>query len=539
MATPRRRGSAPRSPRSASDGSGTAVTANRWTRGDGSGVTRSARRTHPRSPRSHQVRWAGDSETSGRVASGRNGPRSAATFSTAARRSSRGSSRSMFIANAASATASSQATSRPSIAGRNARTSVPGLHASAGHGVREHEHPELLVHDRAARRVAQVAEADQPDAGRGVPGHVRPEPRIPAGVLDDRPQLGVGHDDEPEAVAPDHRDRRLVGRARRQVRRDRSLDLLHLPARRPAQRVVALGVVPGGKRVHEPRHPAGEVADGREHAAHRRQRPVRVVALAGELVVPAHVAAREALGGHVLGQVGGRRHAQRDEDPVAHELAVLDAGHRRDHAAEDPVAEVRVLEDRARRPRERRARGEEPLEGVERQALLPVAPWIVRGEAGRHRHQLADRDRRGVGRGRAPAGERRDVVGDRVVQAEAAFVAEHEQRRGREALGHRRDAVDRVRVGAPILAVADRAGAGGMDQGAVADHAPGDAGDPGLLAEALEARVERGQQVVERRHATIMPDGAPCRGAASARRQAGASSTNTRNASTSRKPIAS
>ena len=141
--------------------------------------------------------------------------------------------------------------------------------------------------------------------------------------------------------------------------------------------------------------------------------------------------------------------------------------------------------------------------------------------------------------GGSPAGERGHVITDRVVEAEPALVAEQEQRRGREALGHRRDPVHGVRVGTAVLAVADRPRAAGVDEGAVADDAPRDPGDPRLLAESFEPCVERRQQVVEGGHATMMPDRPPAVGAGTcACGQSGPPSTNTRNASTSRKPMA-
>ncbi len=115
------------SSRSAGDGSWTAVMVSCWMRGRASGVTRIESRTQPRSPRSHQARWVGEKDSSGRSRSRRNGPSSAAASASAACRRSRGSSRSMFIANASSATSSSHAASRPSTTGRNASTALDGV----------------------------------------------------------------------------------------------------------------------------------------------------------------------------------------------------------------------------------------------------------------------------------------------------------------------------------------------------------------------------------------------------------------------------
>ena len=68
-----------------------------------------------------------------------------------------------------------------------------------------------------------------------------------------------------------------MGRAGRQRGHDEAMRLLHLPPRGAPERVAALRVVAGGEGVEEPGHPAGEVADRREQAAHRREGAVRVV----------------------------------------------------------------------------------------------------------------------------------------------------------------------------------------------------------------------------------------------------------------------
>ena len=211
--------------------------------------------------------------------------------------------------------------------------------------------------------------------------------------------------------------------------------------------------------------------------------------------------------------VGRGRHPERREDPVADEVAVLLPAGRRDDPPEDPVAEVRVLERGPGRPGERRTRRQEPLERVKRQALLPVAPRIVGREPGRHRQEVADRDRRRVGRWWCPAGQRGHVQAHRVVEPEATLVAQQEDGRRRERLGHRRDPVDRVGVGPAVLAVADGARPRRVHEPAVAHDPPRDARDLRLAGEALEPPVDRRQQVVERAHPASSPIAAafPCR----------------------------
>ena len=120
----------------------------------------------------------------------------------------------------------------------------------------------------------------------------------------------------------------------------------------------------------------------------------------------------------------------------------------RDQPAEDPVAGVGVLEARAGRPGEGQPPREEPAELVEVEALLAVAPRIVGREAGGHREEVADRDRRRVRSGVAQARELRHVAVDPVIEREPALVAQRQDGRGREALGHRGDPEDRGRASA-------------------------------------------------------------------------------------------
>ena len=112
------------------------------------------------------------------------------------------------------------------------------------------------------------------------------------------------------------------------------------------------------------------------------------------------------------------------------------------------------------------------------------------------------------------------MLRDGIVEAEAALVPEEQDRGRGERLRHRGDPVDAVRVRRGVLAVPDRPRAAGVDQRAVADHAPDDARDLRLVPESRQAGVDRGQAILERRH----PAGP---------------STKTRNSAVWRKPSAS
>ena len=226
-------------------------------------------------------------------------------------------------------------------------------------------------------RVAEVPQGDHPQAGRRVPRHVGPEARVPARMAHERAQVRVGGDEQPEPVAAGEHDRLRVRGMGANFRPERTLDLLHLAPRRAPERVQALGIGAGRERVQEPADPARQVAHRGEHAAHRCERAVRVSSLADQVLATADVAVGQARLRDLLLEIGRGGHAQRHEQAVPHDLAVLGARDVRDDAAQDPVAQVGVVERGPRRPREGRAGGQQLREPVERQSLLAIAPGVV------------------------------------------------------------------------------------------------------------------------------------------------------------------
>ena len=164
----------------------------------------------------------------------------------------------------------------------------------------------------------------------------------------------------------------------------------------------------------------------------------------------------------------GALQPERGEDGLAQVLGVRASGHRLDHQAHQPVADVGVLELLVRRQHvgavvrgrhQGRAVGERPVEGPE-VAVVGVADdaAAVREQLG-HR-PVADPGARQVG----------DVLGDRVVEPQPALLHQLHHGGGREGLGVRGDP-EQV-VGAQRLAGVVRAvGAGqpgrsvrGLDQ---------------------------------------------------------------------------
>ncbi len=355
---------------------------------------------------------------------------------------------------------------RPSRVGGRGRPDPPDRGRICG----EHRFEEVLS-ERLGRCVATVREHDDPEPRRRMPAHVRAEAGVAAGVHDDPSVREVIQRRQPEAVGAALELRRGVGRGGRDGPFERPLRLLHLAPAGAAQGMAAFGLVPRRECIHEPGHPAGEVADAAEHAAHRRERTVAIARLIAEGLVPPQVAASETGRRDIAFEVRRRRHDERPQESIPDDFPVFPAGDVRDQATEDPVAEVRVFEPEARRPREREAAAKELGERAQVEALLPITPGIVGREAGGHRQEVPDRDRRRVGRRSAEIRELGDMVGDGIVEPEPALVAEEQHRCRGEALGHRGDPEDAVGVGWRVLAYAKCAEPAGVDKPVPEGHA--------------------------------------------------------------------
>ena len=141
-----------------------------------------------------------------------------------------------------------------------------------------------------------------------------------------------------------------------------------------------------------------------------------------------------------------RGHAERTQDVLRDVLVVGLSGHARDDAAEYGKPVVRVLVGDAGSIRERNAAAKHAGQlGLGFGELL-IAPGVVFGETLGVRQQVPDRDPRRVGRRVAEGLQLRNVSLGRIVERQLARITELENRHRREALGHRRDAKDRVDV---------------------------------------------------------------------------------------------
>ena len=191
--------------------------------------------------------------------------------------------------------------------------------------------------------------------------------------------------------------------------------------------------------------------------------------------------------------VPGRSHAQRREEQLLDEILVGLSGHVGDDAAEQRVAEIRVLHRHRRRPREWHAVAQQTREVVFGQRRLPIAPGIVGDEPRGVRQQFAHANLRRVFRRILPPAQLRHVGFDRRVERELALVSELQDRQRRERLRHRRDAEQRVSGDGTLRVDVLHARALHVHQPAVLHDAPHHAGDVRVEAVVLHRAIDLGE----------------------------------------------
>ena len=254
--------------------------------------------------------------------------------------------------------------------------------------------------------------------------------------------------------------------------------LLHLAARRPPQRAVVPAVA-GREGVQQEGHPAGQVGHGAPQATHGGDGPVaqRRRLVDHPPVVGAPVP-EGAVGVHRPGGPHGVVQAERPQE-AGGDLGLArppgGAGHQ---AAQQRVAQVRVLPRRAGRPGEPRAGHEGGGQLGVGDVEVAVGPRVVAGQPAAHAQQVAHRHGRRVGGGPLQRGGLGHVRGDGIVEPEGPVVAQGQHGGGREALRHRRDAEQRARPGhrtaGPVRPAryVGCAGPAGVHEGTVEHHAP-------------------------------------------------------------------
>ena len=249
------------------------------------------------------------------------------------------------------------------------------------------------------------------------------------------------------------------------------LALLHL-AHRTASHRPSLGVIarrPG--RQHE-RDVSGQIVGGRVEPSHRAKRSVRQRRLPDPALAVAAISVRDAVGRHIAGIPDRGPHAERRQDARADVVAKGHARHVGDNAAQQREAVVRVLEGRARRGRKRQPLFQPVAQRLVWDGELTIAPGVVFGKSLGVCEQVPDRDGRRVPGRQRDTGKLRDVPGHRVVERQLALVAQREDGQRGEALGHRRDAEDRLRRRGLVRLHVTHAHRARGRQLAVDDHAP-------------------------------------------------------------------
>ena len=242
-----------------------------------------------------------------------------------------------------------------------------------------------------------------------------------------------------------------------------AVELLHLATGRDGQRTgLALSGV-GRIRRGEEAHPGGDIVDGGEQPGHRAVHPGGVqrhrFETGGVAAIGQAVPGREVGGVDLLGGPAGAAQPQRLEEAAADLGGVVGAGDLVDHAADQSVAGVGVLEAGTRTVHVSETLAQRRGELLAGHGLLAVAPGVVRHQARAHGEQLAQSGFALIGREIEGARGLGHVGRDGLLEAHPALVPQGEQGRGGEGLGHRGDAGD----GRPVHRRAARRGCAAVE----------------------------------------------------------------------------
>ena len=240
--------------------------------------------------------------------------------------------------------------------------------------------------------------------------------------------------------------------------------------------------------------PASQILERRPEAAVGRRlvrvevaRPRRAVVV-GAGVVADRLPRRLVLVG-IPGRVG---HPERIEDCGAHVLHERPARHPLDDEPEKLVAEVAVLVvDLGRRHDPDQGEDIEQLGGRVRPDPVEVPPRHLALEPRGVHQEPADRDALEGAVQLLRGGELREVADGRVVEAQAALVAELQDGRRGDRLADRRDPVERLLVGAPSGLQVGKARGVPPAEPVAGGQAGGDPRQPVLLPVRADLRLQR------------------------------------------------
>ena len=156
--------------------------------------------------------------------------------------------------------------------------------------------------------------------------------------------------------------------------------LLHFSQRGSAERS-DLGAVAGRPGIEHEADPPAEVADRREHAAHRSEGAIGELGLLEPGIVLTAITMRQAGGRDRRGFESGDVHPQWIEDLFPQVARVRHSGHVGDDAAEDSEAEIGVLVRGSGGGRERNPAPHHPGHVLVGRGQLLVSPRIILGES--------------------------------------------------------------------------------------------------------------------------------------------------------------
>ncbi len=246
-----------------------------------------------------------------------------------------------------------------------------------------------------------------------------------------------------------------------------------------------VGIVTGRPGLEVEVHVPRKIVDGGEQPAHGSVDPIVQERLREPGAVFPAVAEGELVGGDLRVFPTGRAQAERFED-FAREVALIRLpGNVSDDLAEEGEGEVAVFVGDAGWVGERETAREEVGKIAWADGELAVAPRVILWKPGRHREQVAHRDSGCIGRERGDVAKLGQELRDGIGEGEVAGITQLDDGECGEALRHGGDAKTRLAGGGDFLGDVGPADGARVDEIAVEDEAPHEAGviflDGGLV----------------------------------------------------------
>ncbi len=311
------------------------------------------------------------------------------------------------------------------------------------------QHHRRIPHRRPRPRIRAVGERENSHAIIRQEQHKRSITGITAAVAQGGPQIAIHNDNHAHPIS---RSLRACRRAAfpRALRHARKVQALREFAHARALHRARIRATTRRPCVEQPRHIFRIIIRAGLQAAHRAERAVRHRRLEFPRVVLPAVTESPALGWRFFDFVPRRGHAQRAKQRALHIVLVgllRNVGH---DAPEHRVTHVRILHRDARRPRKGHAFAQHPREVGFWQRRLTIAPRIVGHQSAGVRKQIAHANSRRIFGRITPVANLRNVRFRRGVERKFSFVAQLQDGKRGEGLGHRGDAKERLRGHRPL-----------------------------------------------------------------------------------------